>query len=123
METDRNLNAAPEDLKPDGAGRQLWTWLCGEFENIESCRPLAEELTRIADRLAEVRQKIAAQGLTVSAARGRSAKNPLLDMELKLSKQYTVLWRSLGLSDKAPDDTPVRPVGRPPAGEGKLWQG
>ena len=111
METDSNI---PENLRPDGDGRQLWAWLCAQCEGIEDCRPLATELCRIADRLQEVRAKITSQGLMVSGARGRSAKNPLIDMEVKLSKQYQTLWRSLGLSDKTPDENADRrPVGRP----------
>ena len=121
MEQDPNI---PEDLKSEG--RALWVWLDAECENIERCRPLAHELCRIADRLQEVRSKIASQGLVVSGARGRSTRNTLLDTELKLAGAYQKFWRQLGLSDKTPDDDPVqerRPVGRPPAGGDKLWQG
>ncbi|MGA2155471.1 MAG: hypothetical protein ABSH37_13735 [Bryobacteraceae bacterium] len=100
------------ELKPEGEGRRLWDWLHAECDGIEALRPLVLELCRTADRLQEVRVKIAAQGLSVSAARGRSAKNPLLDVELKLSKQFAALWRGLGLSDKPEGER--RPVGRPP---------
>jgi len=108
METDELLGS----LKPDGEGRRLWTWLYAECEGIDSCRPLVLELCRISDRLQEVREKIATQGLSVSGARGRTAKNPLIDVEVKLSKQFQVLWRSLGLADKPEEER--RPVGRPP---------
>ena len=119
--TDENDNNFPDGLKLGGEGRQLWAWLVTQAENIEDCRPLATELCRICDRLAAVRAKITEQGLMVSGARGRSAKNPLIDIEVKLSKQYQTLWRALGLSDKPPDDTPPRPVGRPPH-QGAIWQ-
>jgi len=118
METELNI---PEELKPDGDGARLWAWLCSECDGMESARPLALELCRTADRLQEVRSKIASQGLMISGARGRSAKNPLLDIEVKLSKQFQGLWKGLGLSDKGVDETEKRPLGRPPAGN--LWGG
>jgi hypothetical protein len=117
-----NENIIPEDLRADGDGRKLWAWLCLQCDGIESCRPLAVELCRVADRLQEVRAKIESQGLTVSGARGRSSKNSLLDVEIKLQKSYQTIWKGLGLSDKPPDDEPTRPVGRPPANE-RLWRG
>ena len=112
METDFGLL---DGLKPDGEGRRLWAWLHESCEGIDSCQPLVMELCKMSDRLAEVRQKIAAQGLSVSGARGRTAKNPLLDMEVKLSKQFQVLWRSLGLADAPQEER--RPVGRPCASD------
>jgi hypothetical protein len=106
----------PAGLTPGGEGQQLWVWLRAECdESLEACRPLAIELCRIADRLQEVREKIRSQGLSVSAARGRSTRNPLIDTEIKLSKQYQVLWRGLGLSDKPEEER--RPVGRPCASD------
>lgn len=112
MEADYDF---PTDLKPDGEGQRLWAWLHSECEGIESCRPLVAELCRIADRLQDVRAKLASQGLSVAGARGRSARNPMLDVEVKLSKQFQVLWRSLGLSDKPEEER--RPVGRPAASD------
>ena len=112
----------PVILKSDKAGARLWVWLDEQFQNIEAVRPLATEICIISERLEEVRTKIGEQGLTVSAARGRTAKNGLLDVELKLSKQIAALWKGLGLADKPPEDAPVgsgRPVGRPSG----LWQG
>jgi len=111
METDELLGS----LKPDGEGRRLWAWLHENCEGIDSCAPLVMELCRIADRLQEIREKIAAQGLSVSGARGRTAKNPLIDVEIKLSKQYQVLWRSLGLADKPEEER--RSVDRPCASD------
>jgi hypothetical protein len=101
-----------DGLKPDGEGRRLWAWLHESCEGIDSCRPLVMEACRIADRLQEVRQKLDTQGLCVSGARGRTAKNPLCDVEVKLSGQFQKLWRSLGLADKPEEER--RPVGRPP---------
>jgi hypothetical protein len=101
-------------LKPDGEGQKLWAWLTtsGEIEGIEGCQPLAIELCRLADRLEEVRSKIASQGLYVSGSRGRPAKNPLIDIEVKLSGQFAKVWRVLGLADKPVEQR--LPVGRPP---------
>src|SRR4051794_13672761 len=105
---------APEGLKPGGDGARLWAWLHSSVEGAETCGPMVEELCRIADRLAEVRLKIAQQGLTISGVRGRSAKNPLLDIEIKLSGQLAKLWKTLGLSDKPDQDS--LPIGRPALG-------
>lgn len=116
-----DMDNIPKDLRPDGAGRELWAWLHAECEGIESCLPLVAELCRVADRLQEVRQKLALQGVSVSGIRGRSVRNPLLDTEVKFSKQYQTLWRALGLQDK-PDEMPVtRPTGMRSSGE-RLWQ-
>lgn len=109
-------------LRPNGAGAKLWAWLEAQIENLEELRPLAVEICVVADRLEQVRTAIAEQGLTVCAARGRTTKNSLLDVELKLSKALAGLWRSMGLADKSsenPDDVVRRPVGRPSG----LWQG
>lgn len=109
----------PADLKPDGEGARLWAWLASEVEGIEQLAPLVTELCRIGDRLQEVRAKLSSQGLMVSGARGRSAKNPLCDLEIKLSCQFSKIWKTLGLADKPAEER--RPVGRPPAGD--AWHG
>jgi hypothetical protein len=119
MVDDTDSSNIPDGLRPDGEGARLWTWLSDHADGVLDSMPLAVELCRVADRLQEVRSKLDAQGLAVSGARGRSARNPLIDSEIKLSKQFQALWRALGLSDKS--DVPARPVGRPPSGE--LWPG
>jgi hypothetical protein len=91
---------------------RLWKWLIENADGVLESRPLVVELAVIADRLAEVRAKLAQQGLTVTAARGRIAVNPLLGQETRLLKQYENLWRTLGLADKPEEEK--RPVGRPP---------
>src|SRR5690349_955569 len=101
----------PDVLKPDGAGRELWSWLQEHCDGLQDCAPLAEELCAVRDRLSEVRAKIAAQGLLTSGARGRSVRNPLLDSEAKLSRQFSFLWRQLGLADKQSEEE-RRPPGR-----------
>ena len=109
METDTDSPA----FRPGGEGERLWAWLHEpEFGGTDACRPMCEEICRIADRLQEVRSKLATQGLSVSAPRGRQAKNPLLDIEIKLSGQFSKLWKTLGLADKPPAEP--RPIGRPP---------
>ena len=107
-------NESPKDLKPEGEGIRLWQWLHAECENIAECEPLVIEICRIADRLEQVRSKIAAGGLWITG----SKKSPMLDVEIKLSSQFNKLWKQLGLSDKPQAEK--RPVGRPPAGD-KLW--
>ncbi len=109
MEQDTNT---PEELKPSGEGARLWQWLTENADGVMESRPLVIELCQIADRLHEVRVKLAQQGLTVSAARGRIAANPLLGTETRLLKQYENLWRTIGLADEAAEEK--RPVGRPP---------
>lgn len=121
---DGEFMKTPDEFKPESAGAQLWQWLEGEFEGLESCRPLALELCRISQRLSDVREKIAVQGLTVSGVRGRSVRNPLLDTEMKLASLVAKMWRALGLADKTPDDLPASRVGKSPADEAneKLWR-
>lgn len=91
------------------AGRRLRQWLDEQCET-EGAEPLVTELCKIADRLAEVRAQIAKDGV---APAGK--KNPLLDIEIKLSGMFTKTWRTLGLADKEPEVR--RPVGRPPNSE------
>jgi hypothetical protein len=105
----------PDDLRADGEGRRLWSWLAQNADGVLDSRPLVAELCRMADRLEQVRAKLAQQGLTVTAARGRIASNPLLTQEVRLVKQYENLWRTLGLSDEPEEEK--RPVGRPPDSE------
>jgi hypothetical protein len=94
----------PKHLRSDG--RRLWAWLQSAFDGSDDLWPLATELCQIADRLGEVREQIRKDGVWVN---GR--KNPLIDIECKLSAQFTKLWRTAGLADKP--DVEKRPVGRP----------
>lgn len=106
----------PNGVKPDGEGARLWLWMISEAtdESLASTKPMAVELCVIADRLSDVRSKIAAQGLTVSGAKGRSAKNPLLDIEIKLSGQFSKIWKTLGFDRTNSEEK--QPVGRPSGG-------
>jgi hypothetical protein len=98
------------------AGRKLWTWLEETCDNVADAAPAVAELCEVTNRLHEVRDAIRKQGVTVE---GR--KNPLLDVEIKLSAQWVKLWRALGLADK-PDEQ-RRPLGRPPESERQLkWR-
>jgi hypothetical protein len=105
----RPITRAPNDFKK--AGKELWKWLDDMADNVDECGPAVLELCRIADRLAEVRSRIATDGLIDEKGR----RNPLTDLEIKLSGQFGKLWRILGLADKA--DAAKRPVGRPPESE------
>jgi hypothetical protein len=126
LEMQVDMKIMPDEFKPESAGAELWQWLEAEVEEIERARPLALELCRIAQRLSDIRAKLAVQGLTVAGVRGRSVRNPLMDSELRLSAQYAKLWRALGLSVAAPGDAtkPARPVGRPSTevADEKLWR-
>jgi hypothetical protein len=101
--------AIPSEVKTNSAGASLWKWLASQVEGLDECGPLAVELCVVMDRLQEVREKIASQGIIVSGTRGRSAKNPLLDIEIKLGKRFSELWKSLGLADRPADNSPLSP--------------
>jgi hypothetical protein len=103
----------PADLKRPG--RELWRWIEGEY-SLQGAEPLVSELCRVCDRLAQVREAIAAEGVGEGGKR-----NPLLDSEMKLSGQFSKLWRVLGLADKP--EAAKRPVGRPTAAEARAWRG
>jgi hypothetical protein len=108
-------NEPPADL--GAAGRETWDWLlvhCNA-ESVENVRPLAIELCRTADRLAQIRERIASRGLEPGGKR-----NALLPEEARVSKQFALLWRSIGLADHDPETK--RPVGRPAHMEPGLWR-
>lgn len=90
----------PSCLRADGAGARLWLWLHVQVANLLDNEPLAVELCQMADRVEEIRSRIAQQGLMISGPKGRSVKNPLLDMELRYSRGIKDLWKTLGLADK-----------------------
>jgi hypothetical protein len=50
------------------------------------------ELCRVQDRLAQVRETLAAEGLMVE-----KKAHPLASLEVKLSGQFRMLWRTLRL--------------------------
>jgi len=64
----------------------------------------------VADRLAEIRQILAREGVMAGDRR-----HPLVDAETRLIGQYRQLAKALGLLDDEP--APARGPGRPPAGE------
>ena len=97
------------------AGRKLRTWLEENCDNIADAAPAVAELCEMTNRLHEVRDAIAQEGVTIGGK-----KHPLLDVEIKLSGQWVKLWRALGLADK-PDGT-KRPVGRPTEMERIQWR-
>jgi len=88
------------------AGRRLRAWLRRHFgDQIESCRPMVEELLSIVDRLERLRAELDAGGLT-PAERAR-----LVRIEMQASGAFARCWRLLGLADDAPA---TMPPGRPP---------
>jgi hypothetical protein len=101
------MSKAPKPLGTEG--QRLWNELQKSFD-LDGCEPLLTELCRVADRLAEIRAEIARAGV---ANAGR-----LLDVEAKLSGQFRMLWRSLGLTDAEKEP---KKIGRPPgSGFGRL---
>jgi hypothetical protein len=93
-------------MKPEQSlgkhGRKLWTEITAQFD-VVGVEPLLGELCALKDRLAEVREAIAAKGV-VEAGK-------LLDTEVRLCGQFRQLWRAIGLGDR--DSEPKR-IGRPP---------
>jgi hypothetical protein len=88
------------------AARRLRAWLRRQFgDQIESCRPMVEELLSIVDRLERLRAELDAGGLT-PAERAR-----LVRIEIQASGAFARCWRLLGLADDAPA---TMPPGRPP---------
>ena len=109
------MNRPPKTLKKPG--RELWKWLTSNYEMV-GCEPLAVELCSIQDRLAEIREVLARDG--VQPGTDASKKHPLLDSEVKLSGQFMRIWRVLGLAD---NDEPKRGPGRPTNSERGLPYG
>lgn len=90
-------------------GRDLWRWIV-EQGDIDGCEPMVNELCRLQDRLHQVRESISSEGVWLDGK-----KNPLVDVEMKVSGQFAKVWRLLGLADR--DEAPKRPPGRPPDSE------
>lgn len=99
----------PKELKPPG--KALWNSVL-DFADIAGCEPLLAELCKIADRLHQVREQIAEDGLVDEDGK----KHTLADLETRLVGQYLASWKMLGLADSG---EPRRPVGRPPESERK----
>ena len=74
------------------AGRKLWRELSRTFVFEPGETGGLAELCRIQDRLSQVRETLAAEGLVVEGKR-----HPLADLEPKLSGQFRMLWRTLRL--------------------------
>jgi len=95
--------------------KRLLIWLESNFE-LDAARPLVDEMLHLAKRLADVRRHIRKTGLEVDGK-----PNPFLSIEDRLSAQFLKLWRTAGLADREAEDK--LPVGRPPAGEGRVRWG
>ncbi len=80
----------PPDLLP--AGRKLWRELTRTFAFESGETAGLAELCRIQDRLAQVRETLARDGMVTGGRR-----HPLADLEPKLSGQFRMLWRTLRL--------------------------
>jgi hypothetical protein len=92
------------------AGRRLKRWLARHFDatQLESVRPLADELLSLADSLHEVRCELS------SGVLATSERVKLRRLETQLSGAFGRTWRLLGLADDAPA---TMPRGRPPRPE------
>jgi hypothetical protein len=87
-ETINKTHSEHGDAEPpaEQAGREDWEWLHTECD-VQPCRPLAVELCRAADRLAEIRVEIKKRGVVMSNGK----KNPLLAEEARVQKQYVLI--------------------------------
>jgi hypothetical protein len=72
---------------------------------------LLEDVLRTRDRLAQVREKLAEDGPTVTGSRGQTRPHPLLDTERALQRDIAVGLQRLGLAKRDWRDEP-QPDGR-----------
>jgi hypothetical protein len=87
----KTILRSPADLR--AAGKNLWRDLTSNFAFERGETAGLAELCRIADRLAQVRDTLAAEGLVDKEGK----RHPLADLEPKLSGQFRMLWRTLRL--------------------------
>jgi hypothetical protein len=80
------------------AGKQLFEWVEKYFE-IDSVRPVVNEMCELADRLADVRVELK-----------KSPDARLINAEVKLSAAFARCWKLAGFGD---NDVPKNRVGRP----------
>jgi hypothetical protein len=113
--------ATPPTYAPPPAGlgkpgTALWHKILGEYviEDAPSLEVL-EHACSATDRLAEISESIAEEGLLVQTRAG-IRDNPLLKQELSYRSFVTRVLMRLGL-----DPEPVKPVGRPP--KPMRWEG
>jgi hypothetical protein len=99
------LSATKPDSGP--AGNEWWLALVDDPEDVIE-REMVGELLKTRDRLAEVRARIAEDGLMVAGSQGQPRCHPLLALERGLAAD---LWRSLNWLRSAlaldhPNDSP-----------------
>jgi hypothetical protein len=93
----------------DPAGNEWWLALVDDPEDVIE-REMVGELLKTRDRLAEVRARIAEEGLMVSGSTGQPRAHPLLTLERGLAGD---VWRALewlrgALALDHPPDSPER---------------
>lgn len=99
------------------AGIDLWTRIHRSYHITDAAElELLAQACGAADRVAELGEKIRAEGVTVMSRSGVMKPNPHLSYELAGRQFISKTLRQLGLVD-----TPRRPVGRPSEGIG--WRG
>jgi hypothetical protein len=83
-------------------GRNLWKAICQEYDVEPGAELVLGEICRLWDRLHEIRERLAADGLTLTegeGARKRTRKHPLADLEPKISAAFIKAWKTAGLAD------------------------
>ncbi len=90
----------PADLSEASAA--LWPGLVADLEaanaGAEVDLILLADVLRARDRLAQVREILAAEGLTTTGSKGQTRPHPLLDVEASLRREVAVGLDRLGLS-------------------------
>ncbi len=90
----------PADLSGDSAA--LWPGLVADLEaagaGAEVDLILAADVLRARDRLAQVREILASEGLTTTGSKGQTRPHPLLDVEASLRREIAVGLDRLQLS-------------------------
>ncbi len=96
----------PSDLS---TSQQLWQGLVADLRAIghdaEVDLTLLGDVLRARERLAQVSDKLAADGQVVTGSRGQLRPHPLLDVEQRLRREVAVGFDRLGLSAARRDYT------------------
>lgn len=107
----------PEHLQ--AAGRRYWREVMAEWELEPERLAILENACGCLDRIAQCRNRVRRDGLTVASSRdGRPVAHPLLSAERQAQSLHAQLVKALGLNDEpAPSERFGRANkgGRPPS--------
>lgn len=89
-------------------GRQLWVSTLQDWDLIESERVILLTACECADRLAEIRMALDADGIFITDPSGRKRSHPLLSAESQTHGVLLRAWSMLDLTEREPPK-----IGRP----------